>query len=152
GGSWEKAADLCLAVAVEVRPDEGGAEAIELGDEFGRGRAHHCRTLIRTAPTPAPISSSSRAAASERSMSRPRMKGPRSLMRTTTHRPVRQTRTRVPKGSMRCAAVMALGLKRSPEAVRWPSLYHEAISACAVAQAHSISAARMARVSILIPC
>ena len=45
-----------------------------------------------------------RAAAGDKSMSRPRTKGPRSLIRTVTH-PSWQTLTSVPKGSERCAAV-----------------------------------------------
>jgi hypothetical protein len=48
------------------------------------------------------------AAAAIISMTRPRTNGPRSLMRTTTERPVRWfvTRTRIPNGSERCAAVI----------------------------------------------
>ena len=38
-------------------------------------------------------------------------------MRTTTERPRYVTRTIVPNGSVRCAAVMAFGLNRSPLAV-----------------------------------
>src|SRR5712671_2924614 len=47
------------------------------------------------------------APAGVKSMTRPLMKGPRSLMRTTTERPVARcvTFTMVPKGSDRCAAV-----------------------------------------------
>src|SRR3712207_6996700 len=43
-------------------------------------------------------------------------------MRTTTERPVRWFTTRIfaPKGRVRCAAVRALVLKRSPLAVRRP--------------------------------
>jgi hypothetical protein len=46
----------------------------------------------------------------------------RSLMRTTTERPLLTlvTRTRVPKGSDRCAAVLASMSNVSPLAVRWP--------------------------------
>lgn len=60
------------------------------------------------------------------------MKGPRSLMRTTTSLPLTcdLTRTRVPKGSVLCAAVSSLVLKRSPLAVRLPwkrGPYHEAM-------------------------
>src|SRR5829696_3889451 len=55
-------------------------------------------------------------------MTRPPTKGPRSLMRTTTERPVRSlvTRTREPKGKLLCAAVRARVLKRSPLAVFLP--------------------------------
>ncbi len=54
--------------------------------------------------------------------------GPRSLMRTTTLLPflVLVTRTRVPSGSERCAAVIACLSKRSPDAVICDSPYHDA--------------------------
>jgi hypothetical protein len=60
------------------------------------------------------------AAAFDRSMIRPPTKGPRSLMRTTTERPFDKfsTRTLVPNGSERCAAVSSLGFICSPLAVR----------------------------------
>jgi hypothetical protein len=63
---------------------------------------------------------------------RPLIKGPRSLMRTTTSLPSTKdlTRTRVPKGKVLCAAVSSLVLKRSPLAVTLPwkrGPYHEAI-------------------------
>jgi hypothetical protein len=58
-----------------------------------------------------------RAAAGDKSSSRPWTKGPRSLIRTVTH-PSWQTLTSVPKGSERCAAVIAEQSKRSPLAVR----------------------------------
>ena len=55
-------------------------------------------------------------------MTRPPAYGPRSLIRTTTVRPLvlLVTRTRVPKGSERWAAVKSWVLKRSPLAVRRP--------------------------------
>jgi hypothetical protein len=58
------------------------------------------KTSIRTGATPLPIMPKMRAAATERSITRPRMNGPRSLIRTTTERPLRVlvTRTFVPKG------------------------------------------------------
>ena len=61
------------------------------------------------------------AAAGVRTMTRPRVNGPRSLMRTITVWPLPRlvTRTRVQKGSVRCAAVNSAGLARSPLAV-WP--------------------------------
>ena len=63
-----------------------------------------------------------RAAAGVISITRPRTKGPRSLIRTTIERPVRRfvTRTRVPNGNDRCAAVMPRAWAYSPFAVRWP--------------------------------
>ena len=62
------------------------------------------------------------APAGVKSMTRPLMKGPRSLMRTTTERPVARcvTFTMVPKGSDRCAAVRRVALAYSPLAVRSP--------------------------------
>ena len=47
----------------------------------------------------------------------PATKGPRSLMRTTTH-PLWQILTREPNGNVRCAAVRAAQFIRSPLAVR----------------------------------
>ncbi len=48
--------------------------------------------------------------------------GPRSLIRTRTLKPVPGlvTSTQVPSGSVRCAAVICVGSKRSPDAVLWP--------------------------------
>lgn len=96
-----------------------------------------------------------RAAPRARSMERPATKGPRSLMRTTTERPVAVlvTRTRVPKRRVRWAAVRAFWSKRSPLAVSrpWkPGPYHEAISAWAgvtlsTRQARAARAARRCR-------
>src|SRR6202030_122974 len=62
---------------------------------------------------------SSAAAAGVTSMMRPLVNGPRSLMRTMTVRPLRWlvTRTMVPNGSVRCAAVSLPGEKVSPFAV-----------------------------------
>ena len=50
------------------------------------------------------------------------------MMRTTTLFPLRLlvTFTFVPNGRLRCAAVMADGFIRSPDAVREVSAYHEA--------------------------
>ena len=75
-----------------------------------------------------------RAAPQERSIDRPPMNGPRSLMRTTTLRPLLRlvTRTRVPKGRVRWAAVRAEGLNGSPLAVGLPAKpgpYHDALEA-----------------------
>jgi hypothetical protein len=57
-----------------------------------------------------------------RSITRLPWKGPRSLMRTTAVRPLLRlvTLTRVPKGSVRWAAVMVPGRNTSPLAVRLP--------------------------------
>jgi len=59
------------------------------------------------------------AAAGVRSMIRPLLKGPRSFIRTMTVRPLRKlvTRTIVPKGRERCAAVSFPGANNSPLAV-----------------------------------
>ena len=69
-----------------------------------------------------------RAPAGVKSIMRPRIKGPRSLMRTTTDRPVRifVTCTLVPKGNLRCAAVNPDAGAYSPLAVL-PPLYTDAI-------------------------
>src|SRR5487761_1714488 len=67
------------------------------------------------------------AALGVRSTTRPRTYGPRSLMRTTTDRPLRRlvTRMRVLNGKLRDAAVSPSARKLSPLAVRKPA-YHEA--------------------------
>src|SRR5690606_37418201 len=85
-----------------------------------------------TRATPEPTMPTASAPARERSMTRPGLNGPRSLMRTTTERPLSSltTRTRVLKGSVLCAAVSWLGSKISPLAVRRPANpgpYHDAI-------------------------
>ena len=72
------------------------------------------------------------AAALDTSMIRPFTKGPRSLIRTTTERPLLRfsTSTLVPKGSERCAAVISLGFIISPLAVRELSAYQDACPTC----------------------
>src|SRR5262249_188114 len=72
-----------------------------------------------------------RAAALDTSIIRPHTKGPRSVTRTTTERPLARlvTRTRAPSGNDGCAAVIARASKRSPLAVGLPwkaSPYQEA--------------------------
>ena len=68
------------------------------------------------------------AAARDRSSTRPRMNGPRSLMRTTTVLPLclLVTRSFVPKARERWAAVSVEAFIRSPEAVLEWAAYHEA--------------------------
>ena len=58
-----------------------------------------------------PEKPSARAAAGVTSITRPRTNGPRSLIRTTTEWPLRLlvTRTLVPNGNVRCAAVRPEG-------------------------------------------
>src|SRR6201996_7849700 len=65
------------------------------------------RTSATTRPTPAPVMPTARAAAVDRSRTRPRTNGPRSLMVTTTLRPPWLPLRRVPNGRERCAAVSA---------------------------------------------
>src|SRR5579859_3447363 len=67
-----------------------------------------------------PLRPMARAAPVERSSTRPRTNGPRSLTVTMTERPPWVTRSLVPNGSERCAQVMAFSLKRWPEAVLLP--------------------------------
>ena len=73
-----------------------------------------------------PAIPSARAAPVDRSMQRPFTKGPRSLTRTVTLRPLEceVTVTSEPNDLVRWAAVIALGFIRSPEAVR-PLLLHD---------------------------
>src|SRR5690606_28775308 len=75
------------------------------------------------------------AAAFDRSITRPLMKGPRSLTRTTTDLPFSWlvTLSLVPKGRVRCAAVSSDGSICSPEAVWEYSAYQEALPHCAEA-------------------
>ena len=61
-------------------------------------------TSAVTRPTPAPVRPTARAAAVDRSSTRPRMNGPRSLTVTTTLRPPWVTLSLVPNGSERWAA------------------------------------------------
>ena len=61
-----------------------------------------------------------RAAPLERSITRPRTNGPRSLTVTMTERSPWVTRSLVPNGSERWAQVIAFSLKRAPEAVLRP--------------------------------
>jgi hypothetical protein len=79
----------------------------------GESAAYPRISIVTGARPEIPIA---RAAAGVRSMMRPRRKGPRSFMRTTTLHLLRLlvTRTRVPNGRVRCAAVKALGEARSP--------------------------------------
>jgi hypothetical protein len=66
-----------------------------------------------------------RAAPRDKSMSRPRVNGPRSLIVTTVEAPVRGfvSFTRVPNGSFLCAAVRPSGRNAWPLAVPEPTLY-----------------------------
>lgn len=101
---------------------------------------------IRTRATPSWRMPMAFAADDERSMIRSRATGPRSVIRTTTDRPVERsvTRTRVPNGSDGCAAVSAAGSSGSPSAMRvWPGsrVYHDA-SPCS---AHGAGAAACCR-------
>src|SRR5438445_13566951 len=77
-------------------------------------------TSAVTWPTPDDVRPTARAAPVERSRTRPLMKGPRSLIVTTTLLPPWVTRSLVPNGSERWAAVMSFSLKRWPEAVLLP--------------------------------
>ena len=83
---------------------------------------------MQTLAWPAPMKPSFLAAPLERSITRPLMNGPRSLMRTIIDLPVLAwvTRTFEPSGSVLWAAVMADGFIISPEAVRECNAYHEA--------------------------
>src|SRR5205085_527954 len=80
-------------------------------------------TVISTSPLPGSINPICCAAAYDRSMVRPPMYGPRSLMRTRTLCPVfgLETSHTVPNGSDRCAAVNSSGSKISPFAVVRPA-------------------------------
>ena len=89
-------------------------------------------TLRRTSVMPAGMKSRASAAAFDRSMMRPPTKGPRSLIRTTTERPLAifSMRTLVPNGREPCAAVNAASSIFSPLAVGESRVYQEARPVC----------------------
>jgi hypothetical protein len=66
--------------------DDAGAATRRESRLFGPARSHHPPTFSDTVATP--LTPIARAAAGLKSMTRPCTKGPRSLMRTTTDRPV----------------------------------------------------------------
>ncbi len=120
--------DMCSPVLSGGLPRSDG----EPGKADGRihaGRNKHrappgagCASYIsrRTRKTPSRCTPSNRAAFDDRSIMRPFTNGPRSLIRTMADRPDARsiTRTSVPNGRNRCAAVSASGRYRSPFAVR----------------------------------
>src|SRR5262245_57279628 len=79
---------------------------------------------IRTRATPRLRKASISAACEETSITRPRTKGPRSLMVTSTERPLSRfvTLTDVPKGRVRCAAVKLPAWNLDPLAVLFPDM------------------------------
>src|ERR1700730_12358172 len=109
---------LCALSRALHRGDNGTAVVI-----LPRDPSHDHRTCAQTLPIlRKPIA---RAAPRERSMSRPRVNGPRSLMITTTEAPVRGlvTITLVPNGNRLCAAAGPLVRKARPPAIVRPGLY-----------------------------
>ena len=102
-------------------------KSLELGLANGGGEPGgapaQSSSASSTRPLPRAIRPICAAADFDRSSTRPRANGPRSLMRTTTDLPLAGlvTRTIDPSGSVRCAAVSRPGLNRSPLAVRWPA-------------------------------
>ena len=80
-------------------------------------------TSAVTRPMPVLVRPTARAAAVERSSTRPRMKGPRSLTVTMTLRSPWVTRSSVPNGSDRCAQVSLFWSKRWPDAVWRPDSF-----------------------------
>src|SRR5580700_3421765 len=115
--------------------DHGAAiAAYETRETVAGGRAAlPSARAICTRPTPLRVRPMCCAAACDRSMLRPLTKGPRSLIRTTTARPLETlvTLTREPIGSEREAAVSSLGLNTSPLLVRRPlssAPYHDAVT------------------------
>ncbi|OBX20506.1 hypothetical protein A9995_01985 [Erythrobacter sp. QSSC1-22B] len=102
--------------ARESDRDSGGVSDVSarVGDQLTSSSS--------TVPCPRLTSPICCAAARERSIVRLRENGPRSLIRTVTALPLRGsvTRTSLPNGRVRCAAVSACMSKRSPLAVRRP--------------------------------
>src|SRR5215204_4572026 len=121
-----------------MRAKRRGLDASSGNDDGGGSRCAYYPAAAKIVTSAVPLTPSARAALFDRSMTRPRTNGPRSLIRTTTDRPLclLTTRTRVPNGRVRCAAVNALALNISPLAVRrpWkPGPYQDAIPESAFA-------------------
>src|SRR5438132_8278881 len=114
-GSLERARSLLRLYATQRLPTWGRNRKRQLA-----GVREAYMTSAVTWPTPEDVRPTARAAPVERSSTRPLMKGPRSLIVTTTLRPLWVTRSLVPNGSERWAAVMSFSLKRWPEAVLLP--------------------------------
>jgi hypothetical protein len=121
-----------VAIPYDRRPSRGSGAWVTRVN-----RAGAFFTTSRTGARPGCSKPRRRAAARDRSMMRRRgaTYGPRSLMRTTTRRPVRRcvTATAVPSGKVRCAAVREYMEKCSPVAVGlpwWNDPYHEAHPTC----------------------
>ena len=109
--------------AQNVNSKEGqSALRSPIGKRSGRPPQGYCTTSSFTFATPFPVIPSNSAAEDETSTTRPGTKGPRSLTRTVTDCPVATlvTRSLVPNGSVRCAAVSSFGLNASPLAVLEP--------------------------------
>ncbi len=122
---------LLPADAFEIFADllpDALATLTELSDALAISGDPPPEALTLTRAVPEPSMPRLDAAALDTSMIRPAMKGPRSLIRTTTEWPLLRfsTSTLVPKGSERCAAVISLGFIISPLAVRECSAYQEA--------------------------
>src|SRR5690606_32318450 len=93
-----------------IGDDLGRALCPSLGrsrEQCSGGHPNYLMTSILTFSRPAEVSPILAKAERERSITRPRTNGPRSLMRTTTLLPFRTlvTLTCEPNGSVRCAAV-----------------------------------------------
>jgi len=120
GGRIEVASVTLVEPIIVLERLADGRENWILGPPAAAPGAPTTSTLTRVTPLPViPIAS---AAARERSMILPSTKGPRSLTRTTTSRPLSRlrTRTRVPNASVLCAAVISRVSKISPLAVLRP--------------------------------
>jgi hypothetical protein len=113
-----------------------------------------CRVTLQT-----PWHPILRAAPLERSIVLPLMKGPRSLILTTTDLPLWVTRTIVPIGNVLCAAVIPHGLNFSPDAVillllhspGFTQSYHDAkVALAGVTHAARAAMATAARILLVI--
>src|SRR5450631_1526449 len=116
----------------KVHPGMTGGGIIEQQPAFSCDAGRYCSyegrpdartgqmTSATTRPTPAPVRPITRAAPVDRSRTRPRMNGPRSLTVTTTLRPPWVTLSLVPNGRLRWAQVIALAFMRWPDAVLLP--------------------------------
>src|SRR5262249_60882324 len=124
----------------EKRPAMRGSTccAIALYPRFetrGRSEARSTSGSRTTTAAPARFMSSASAARGERSRMRPRVYGPRSLILTTTERPLSRfvTFAKEASGSERCAAVAVTVSRISPLAGCLPTrLYQAAFPSCPV--------------------
>src|SRR5262245_12027713 len=121
-GSSDPQLDAMLtdrAAFAVMRTSAGDCRTIAIYETTPPCSGSYSTTSTLTLATPLPVMPNVSAADAETSTTRPRTNGPRSLTRTVTERPVSTsvTRSRVPNGNVRWAAVNSFLLNFSPLAV-----------------------------------